>query len=99
MAESNEFVQSSFLSFSEGLHLAVREVFHPSRDSKSSSMIGHLSSEEDALDQTCNQDSCSGFHSLTQELRSISLLLQKERTMGSEEVQLLEIASFFHLKP
>ncbi len=75
MAESNEFVQSSFLSFSEGLHITVREISHPSRDSKSSSKIGHLSSEEDALDQTCNQDSCSGFHSLTQEVASISLLL------------------------
>jgi len=77
VAESDQFVQTSFLSFSDRLHLAVREISHPSGDSKSSSKVGHLSSEEDTLYQTCNQDSCSGIHSLKQELRSISLLLQR----------------------
>jgi hypothetical protein len=38
-------------------------------------MIGDFPSEEDSLNQTGDQNSCSGFHSPARERGSISLLL------------------------
>ncbi len=79
MAESNQLVQSSLLPLSQSFHSTVMKIFHPSRDSESSSMIGDFPSEEDSLYQTGDQNSCSGFHSPVRERRSISLLLQAEQ--------------------
>src|SRR6266851_8043358 len=75
MAESNQLVQSPLLPLSQCFHPTVLEIFHPPRDSESSSMIGDFSSEEDSLNQTGDQNSCSGFHSPARERGSISLLL------------------------